>query len=541
MLNMARATCPHAGVIATGVAVVLYLIVTSCFYVYYEEKPCESASRLSASDYDKATCKEDWTLIDALYFTMVSMSTVGYGDLSPSNPLSKALTMVFVLIGVAVVFYQTSQVLAAASDECERRVIRFFVMMADKRAKDKMSMMGRAATVGNLGQLVDLDGDGVADVVEPPGALMYWTQHYAFNVVVFVMLQLVSAGIFTQVQPDMSFGDAIYLCIVTSTTGMHRRPISPRTGLAGAGTPSVASSPCSCAYSACRRLPDVRPAVGYGDISISTQNARLFSFFHILLSVSWLGAAITQLEPLRGVRRQQLQRMELLKRKLDTELITSLDRDGGPTAGCDLAAAPHPAHPFHALHLTYSPPPPFPAPSPPTLPIPHPPPPPHETRASTASAGNGVNQTEFVVGMLCALGAEMCGEPLVWEDVMPFIRQFQSLDADKSGILSKADLQLIAERQREKLSSNNTKLLQKLEKVPGGRGSQASISIGGGSQSTTPRGSTSRVSPEEEADRAAAPGATPKLAAGGAPPAIAPCCDRVLPMSTEPAAVVTPA
>ena len=287
ILGMSKASCPQAGVLATGVAVVLYLIVTTLFYVYYEEKPCESASRLSAADYDADSCKEDWTVVDALYFTMVSMSTVGYGDLSPSDSVSKVLTMAFVLVGVAVVFCQTSQVLAAASDDCERRVIHFFVMMADKRARDKMFMTGRGASVGHLGQLVDLDGDGVADVVEPPGALVFWTQHYAFNVVVFVALQLISSAVFTEVQPDMNFGDALYLCVVTSTT------------------------------------------VGYGDIPITTQNARLFSFFHILLSVSWLGAAITQLEPLRGVRRQQLQRMELLKRKLDTELITSLDRDGG--------------------------------------------------------------------------------------------------------------------------------------------------------------------------------------------------------------------
>ena len=55
----------------------------------------------------------------ALYRCIVTASTVGYGDLSPSNAVSKVLTMAFVLVGVAVVFYQTSQVLAAASDECE--------------------------------------------------------------------------------------------------------------------------------------------------------------------------------------------------------------------------------------------------------------------------------------------------------------------------------------------------------------------------------------------------------------------------------------
>ena len=32
---------------------------------------------------------EPWTLIDALYFCTVSMSTVGYGDFAPSSPASR--------------------------------------------------------------------------------------------------------------------------------------------------------------------------------------------------------------------------------------------------------------------------------------------------------------------------------------------------------------------------------------------------------------------------------------------------------------------
>ena len=68
--------------------------------------------------------------------------------------------------------------------------------------------------------------------------------------------------------------------------------------------------------------------MGYGDVSISTPEARLFAFFHILLSVSWLGASISQFGELKTVRQAQLTEFEMLQKQLDEKLIQSLDKDG---------------------------------------------------------------------------------------------------------------------------------------------------------------------------------------------------------------------
>ena len=125
-----------------------------------------------------------------------------------------------------------------------------------------------------------------------------------------VVIQLVSAAIFTAISegPMTNYGNALYHCIITATT------------------------------------------VGYGDIAVNTQSARLFASFHILISVSWLAAFVSDIENLRAVRKAQLQRLALLTRTLDQEQIFALDRDG-----------------------------------------------------------KGVDKLEFVVGMLIMLGVEMCG------------------------------------------------------------------------------------------------------------------------------------
>jgi hypothetical protein len=45
---------------------------------------------------------EGWSIIDALYFCVMTMSTVGYGDLFPSNDISKIFTIVYSLMTIGV-------------------------------------------------------------------------------------------------------------------------------------------------------------------------------------------------------------------------------------------------------------------------------------------------------------------------------------------------------------------------------------------------------------------------------------------------------
>ena len=45
---------------------------------------------------------EDLSWIDSLYFCVITLTTVGYGDISPTTTAGKVFTMAYVVVGIGV-------------------------------------------------------------------------------------------------------------------------------------------------------------------------------------------------------------------------------------------------------------------------------------------------------------------------------------------------------------------------------------------------------------------------------------------------------
>ena len=211
---------------------------------------------------------EGWSAVDAIYFSAVTMSTVGYGDLSPSdNATSEVITVIFIFFGIVGVFGEVSScitMLLAPFFKCFRDVL-------DRRFPMKT---------------IDLDGDGGSDFKVPRGPVIYYTKNLLAPVVVIFFGQNVWAIGYWQLE-GWSYRRAWYHCMTTMTT------------------------------------------VGYGDVSITTDAGKLYATFHLIFSVSLLGSLIGEIFKLMADRENLLKRAELMAKRLDPELIRSLDKDGG--------------------------------------------------------------------------------------------------------------------------------------------------------------------------------------------------------------------
>lgn len=45
---------------------------------------------------------EKWSWLDAFYFSVITLATVGYGDLTPKTDLGKFFTIIYIISGIGI-------------------------------------------------------------------------------------------------------------------------------------------------------------------------------------------------------------------------------------------------------------------------------------------------------------------------------------------------------------------------------------------------------------------------------------------------------
>jgi voltage-gated potassium channel len=67
---------------------------------------------------------EKWTLFESLYFSVITLCTVGYGDFAPQTTLGRGFTIVYVLIGIGLIVTFVSYFADQAVSRREAKIVQ---------------------------------------------------------------------------------------------------------------------------------------------------------------------------------------------------------------------------------------------------------------------------------------------------------------------------------------------------------------------------------------------------------------------------------
>ena len=79
---------------------------------------------------------EEWTFFESLYATIITLTTVGYGDLSPTTTGGRIFSIFFTLAAIGIAGYAISTVAAFVIEREEKRIRRLSLKRRMKQIND---------------------------------------------------------------------------------------------------------------------------------------------------------------------------------------------------------------------------------------------------------------------------------------------------------------------------------------------------------------------------------------------------------------------
>jgi len=58
-------------------------------------------------------------IFDALYWSLITVSTVGYGDISPVSHIGRVIAMLLIIVGIGMISFATSVIVSAFSEKLD--------------------------------------------------------------------------------------------------------------------------------------------------------------------------------------------------------------------------------------------------------------------------------------------------------------------------------------------------------------------------------------------------------------------------------------
>jgi voltage-gated potassium channel Kch len=229
---------------------------------------------------------EGWSPLDTVYFLMVTSTTVGYGDVYPTTPLGKFVTIFYALFGIVVVLGSLAPLVQFLRGSWREDLVKLFVGGPTVNVNDPTLTMDEInARLGPAfyRQRYALAALGPGLVIAS-GVLLHFTLIREPRAEVTPVPILDALGL--EVRIDwLGLLDSIYWSVITATT------------------------------------------IGYGDVHPVTQLSKLFAILYLPLAVIAIADAISDFNMIQVKRRI---RETDFAGKADECLLNDAVRDDGP-------------------------------------------------------------------------------------------------------------------------------------------------------------------------------------------------------------------
>ena len=149
---------------------------------------------------------EHWPIVDSLYFSMVTFTTVGYGDFYPSTPVGQVFTAVYSIVGITF--------LGLALGVIGGRVVEYettMIVQAETALQQRLQESVRNLFQG--GNESSGEKQQVSTVKKNKRPIVLWLQTYTI-----VFLTLLMGSLFIGYMEDWGWQKSVYFCTMTATT-----------------------------------------------------------------------------------------------------------------------------------------------------------------------------------------------------------------------------------------------------------------------------------------------------------------------------------
>ena len=248
---------------------------------------------------------EEWSWSEALYFSVISITTVGYGDIVPMSTGGKVANLLFTMVSFCGLFIIARVVIGYIVENQIDAVIKR-IKSKKKQRLPKWRDLTKEAT--DLQKLADDAQDEIEEEIDEAITTGRDLRIYFHMLIYFVWLLMWTMFYALHEDEGLSWFDSFYLGVITSTTiGMYTNGIEH--------VPSVDSS--YSIYSRYFSSSDCH--IGYGQYYPRTQAGKWFCIWLTLIGVISLSVLATTAS--RGLL-SWIKKLKCAKKKGDPNAMT---------------------------------------------------------------------------------------------------------------------------------------------------------------------------------------------------------------------------